>query len=114
SSTLAELSPSRRTLLLSIREEHAYYKELLNVETLLPLSTWTESKGANSNQLIAFSDNWVARYCGEPREMCLRQSPHEGWRPLRSKGLDSRMGKGWHLPARFLNDELLAIEQNDT
>jgi hypothetical protein len=56
----------------------------------------------------------MAGYCGEPREICLRRSSQEEWRPLRSEGLDTRMAKGWNVPARFLSDELLAIEQKDT
>jgi hypothetical protein len=114
SSTIALLSPSRRTLLLSIRGEQAYYQELLNVDTLTLLSAWTETRWAHSDQLTAFSDNWMATYCGEPREICVRRSSQGDWRPLRSEGLDTRMAKGWHVPARFLSDELLAIEQNDT
>jgi hypothetical protein len=114
SSTLALLSPSRRTLLLSIRGEQAYYKELLNVETLIPLSAWTESRAAYWDQLIALSDNRMAGYCGEPREICLRGFSREEWRPLRSEGLDTRMAKGWHLPATFLSDEQLAITKQDT
>ncbi len=114
SSAVAQLSPSRRTLLLSIRAERAYEKELLNVQTLTPLSDWTEPKGAYSDQTIAFSDNWVAGYCGEPREICLRRSSEHEWRPLRSGGLDTQMARGWHLPVRFLSDELMVIEQKDT
>ncbi len=114
SSTLAQLSPSRRTLLLSIRGEHSYDKEFLNVQSLTPLSVWTEPRGDYSSQAIAFSDNWMAGYCGEPREICLRGSSQEEWRPIRSEGLDTRMAKGWHVPPRFLSDELLAIEQKDT
>jgi hypothetical protein len=55
-STLAQLSPSRSILLLSIGGEHSYDKELLNVQTLTPLSVWTEPRGDHSNQAIAFSE----------------------------------------------------------
>lgn len=111
-STIAQLSPSRRAFLLSVRGEQIH-KELLNVETLATLSTWTEPRGAYSDQAIAFSDNWIAGYCGEPREICLRRSSQEEWRPLRSEDLDTRMAKGWRVPVRFLSDEILAITQKD-
>jgi hypothetical protein len=70
SSTIVQSSPSRRTLLLSIRGEHVYNREVLNAETLTAVSVWSERP---SDQAIAFSDNWIAGYCGEPREMCLRR-----------------------------------------
>ena len=114
SSSLAQLSPSRRTLLLSIRGERAYYEELLNVQTLTSLSGWIEPNWAYSGKAIAFSDDWMAGYCGEPREICLRRPGQEEWLPLRSEGLDTRMAKGWQVPVRFLNDELLAISQKST
>ena len=112
-STMLQLSPSRRRSLLTIHGEEIH-QELLNAETLATISAWTEPRGEHPDHAIAFSDSWLAGYCGEPSEICVRQSRQEEWRPLRSKGLDTRMEKGWHERASFLSDELLAITQSST
>jgi hypothetical protein len=109
------LSPSGNTLLLSIRSEHSRYLELLNAQTLAALSNWTEDQGigAVSSETAAFSDHWMAGYCGVPADLCLRRFG-EDWQPLRMHGLDTRMDKRSRIPVSFVGDDVLTIGSNVT
>ena len=111
------LSPSRNTLLLSIRAEHSSYLELLNAQTLAALSNWTEDQGAGaiSSETAAFSDHWLVGYCGVPVDLCLRRFG-EDWQPMRMHGLDldTRMDKRSRIAVSFVSNDVLTIKQNVT
>jgi hypothetical protein len=110
-----QLSPSKNTLLLSIRAEHSRHLELLNVQTFAALSDWTEEqgRGAISNETAAFSDHWLVGYCGVPADLCLRRIG-EDWHPIRITGLDTRMDKRQRIPVSFVSDDVLAIGRGVT
>src|SRR5216684_4426486 len=80
-------SPSRRTLLVTILSEHSRQMELLGVETLAILSSWTEERAASATfmGILSISDHWLAGYCGEPTELCLRRFD-KGWQPFHPNG----------------------------
>lgn len=107
-----QLSPSKHTLLLSIRAEHNRHLELLNVGDLTTISTWTEklnSAGAVPSGTIAISDDSLVGYCGDPHGICLRRFNEEQWHPLRVNDIGTQMSKGQRLPALFVNDDVLVI-----
>jgi hypothetical protein len=107
-------SPSRRTLLVSILSEHSRRMELLDVGTLAVLSSWTEERAASApfRGILSISDHWLAGYCGEPNELCLRRFD-KGWQPF-PNGFDAQMDKGQHIPVSFVSDEILVVERKTT
>ena len=109
------LSPSKNTLLLSIRAEHSRHLELLNVQTFAALSNWREEQGRGdiSSETAAFSDHWLAGYCGVPADLCLRRIGEE-WHPIRITGLDTRMDKRQRVPVSFVSNDVLAIQRGVT
>lgn len=107
-----QLSPSKHTLLLTIRAEHNRHLELLNVGDLTSISTWTEELNPASavpSGTIAISDDSLVGYCGDPHEICLRRFNEERWRPLRVNGVGTQMSKGQRLPTLFVNSDVLVI-----
>jgi hypothetical protein len=107
-----QLSPSKHTLLLSIRAEQSRRLELLNVGDLATISTWTEGQmlaGAVPKGTLAISDDSLVGYCGDPPEICIRRFNEEQWHPLRVNGMGTQMSKGQRLPASFVSNDVLAI-----
>ncbi len=108
-------SPSRRTLLVTILSEHSRQMELLGVETLAILSSWTEERAASATfmGILSISDHWLAGYCGEPTELCLRRFD-KGWQPFHPNGFDTQMDKRQRIPVSFVSDEILVVERKTT
>jgi hypothetical protein len=106
-----QYSPSRRTVLVSILSELSRNEELLDVETLSILSSWTQertSKEATSKGIISISDHWAMGYCGGASELCLRRSG-EDWQPFHPNGFDTHMIKHQRIPSSFVNDNTLVV-----
>jgi len=106
-------SPSRRTVLVSILSDHSRKEELLEVETLAILSSWTEERTpeAKSKGIISISDHWAVGYCDEPSELCLRRSGQD-WQPFHPNGFDTQMIKRQRIPASFVNDNTLVVTRH--
>jgi hypothetical protein len=108
-------SQSRRVLLVSILSEHSRQMELLDVGMLTVLSNWTDEQAASATfrGILSISDHWLAGYCGEPKELCLRRFD-KGWQPFHPNGFDTQMDKGQRIPVSFVSDEILVIERKTT
>ncbi len=108
-------SPSRRTLLVSILSEHGRQIELLDVETLAILSSWSQERVASATfaGIASISDHWQAGYCGEPTELCVRRFD-EPWQLFRPSGFDTQMSKREQIPVSFVSDQTLAIGRKTT
>ena len=95
-------------MLVSIPSELGRNEELLDVETLSLLSSWTQertSKEASSNGIISISDHWAVSRCGGPSELCLRRSG-EDWQPFHPIGFDTHMIEHQRIPSSFVRPPL--------
>jgi hypothetical protein len=94
-----EVSPSRQTLLLSYPSGGDYRKTLFRLDTFTVVADWTEEF-----RMTELSDHWLARICGEPRQVCIR-GIEQSWKSFQSTGLDPEKYPFPEL--RFVNDEML-------
>src|SRR6266851_4521466 len=79
------ISPSKRYLLVSSYSARSYQNNLLDLETFASVAHWTEKRPTND-----ISDHWLAGFCGEPGEMCIREMD-QPWRTFHPEGLDKQM-----------------------
>ena len=98
------ISPSKRYLLVSSYSARSYQNNLLDLETFASVAHWTEKRPTND-----ISDHWLAGFCGEPGEMCIREMD-QPWRTFHPEGLDKQMNDFKPKSPFFVSDRLLVIE----
>lgn len=103
-------SPSRRTLLLSTYSAPTHLRELnlVEVQTLKTISSWTESWPKSTDHTSTFSDSRLAGFCREPRQLCLRSFDGQ-WRPYDVEGLEIQPADVQGGNVSFLEDDVLAV-----
>jgi hypothetical protein len=97
------ISPSRRSLLLSVPSGKGYENKLLDLETLAVLATWAENL-----RIENISDHWLVAPCGQKQAVCIRRID-QPWRPFQATSVDndSRLQ-----PIGFANDNTLVMGWN--
>ena len=99
-----EISPSRRSLLLSsYLGPQSYEDELLDVESFAAIAQWTEKFPIDNA-----SDHWLVASCGPKREPCVRVID-KSWQTFQSSGMDKAATRFRSEPARFVSDDTLVM-----
>jgi len=98
--SLDGVSPSRRSLLLSDHSSRlSQQNDLIDTGSFARLNAWTE------NVLVrSISDHWLMAYCGQQREMCIREAD-KSWQPLQLTSMPTK-----NVGALFVSDETMLIE----